>query len=105
MGGAWAIYLVHLKKDMQDLKFFKRTCFIGDEKMATKLKIAMVEKDLTQRDLSEKAGISETSISGLVRGRTSPSIEVALKLAHVLEKSVEELWGHLIEEWIKEQKK
>jgi putative transcriptional regulator len=73
--------------------------------MATKLKIAMVENDMTQRELAEKAGISETSMSGLVRGRTSPSIEVALKLAYVLEKSVEELWGHLISEWIKEQKK
>jgi putative transcriptional regulator len=80
----------------QEFVLFRRTCITGDKIMATKIKIAMVSKDLTQRELAEKVGVSETTISAIVRGESEPKVGLAVKIAKVLEKTVEELWEFLI---------
>jgi DNA-binding XRE family transcriptional regulator len=47
---------------------------------------------MKQRHLARKVGISETTLSQLIRGKTLPTLEVAYKIARELDKSVEDVW-------------
>lgn len=51
------------------------------------------ENGLTQRELGEKANLSETTYQAYELGRTEPSLETLTKLADVLECSVDYLLG------------
>lgn len=59
----------------------------------------MIIKDrgLKQSFIAEKAGISAGTLSKIVRGESMPTLSVAIRLARVLEMTVEELWGDLID--------
>ncbi len=58
------------------------------KKLGKKIKLARVEKDLTQVQLAELVQIKQKSISSYETGAIVPSIETLLKMAKVLEKSV-----------------
>jgi putative transcriptional regulator len=62
----------------------------------TPLKRLLFERQLTNRWLAEKTGMTETAVSLIVNGKRVPSLENALRIAGVLESSCEELWGYLI---------
>ena len=50
------------------------------------------ERDLTQKELADKIGVSHTNIYNYEVGRTEPSIEMLIKLSEALDVSV----GYLI---------
>jgi DNA-binding XRE family transcriptional regulator len=52
----------------------------------------MEDKGMKQRYLAKKAGISETTLSLLVRGKQLPTLPVAYRIAEVLYMKVEEIW-------------
>jgi DNA-binding XRE family transcriptional regulator len=56
------------------------------------------DRMLKKGKIAEKVGIAPQTLSKIVKGESIPTLKVALKLAKVLEMSVEHLWGHLIEE-------
>lgn len=58
------------------------------KKLGKKIKLARVERDLSQVQLAELIETRQKSISGYETGVTAPSIEILLKIAKVLEKSV-----------------
>lgn len=58
----------------------------------------MVERDYTQGSLADAVGISNTSMSQIVREKTVPNLILAMKIAKKLDSTVEELWGHLLED-------
>lgn len=58
----------------------------------TQFKIARIEKDLTQEDLSTKVGVSRQTLSLIERSLQSPSLEVACNIAKVLEKSINQIF-------------
>lgn len=59
----------------------------------SKLQEARMERGFTRPQLAEKAGVSwETIKSYEVKGAT-PSLPVALKIAHALDKTVDELFN------------
>ncbi|MFJ5625599.1 helix-turn-helix transcriptional regulator [Peribacillus loiseleuriae] len=49
--------------------------------------------------MAEKAGISQGAFSLIVRGKSVPTLPVALKIGRTLNKSVEDLWGEIL--WTK----
>lgn len=49
-------------------------------------------KNLTQAELADLAGITRASVNAIEGGRMTPSILLALKLAHALDVSVDELF-------------
>ena len=51
----------------------------------TMLRKARLEKELSLRELSEKSGVSKSTISKIETGTRNPSAYVADKLARVLE--------------------
>jgi putative transcriptional regulator len=50
------------------------------------------ERGLTQEDLAERAGVTRQTIISIERGRYSPSIELALRLARLFGVPVEGLF-------------
>ena len=60
--------------------------------MKNRLKVARAELDLTQEELAQRVGVSRQSINAIESGRYVPSTVLALKMAQVFGKSVEEIF-------------
>jgi putative transcriptional regulator len=60
--------------------------------MKNYLKVARAKKDLTQAALAEKIGVSRQAVNNIENGNFNPSTLLALKMAKVLNASVEELF-------------
>ena len=60
--------------------------------MKNRLKVARVEKDLTQEELAKLIGVSRQTINAVESGRYVPSTVLALKMAQVFGKPVEEVF-------------
>ena len=62
-----------------------------------RIKMLMIEKHLTQKELATLAGITEASMSKYLKGERTPRIDVIVNLANALEVSTDELIGNEIE--------
>lgn len=60
--------------------------------LENKLKLARVEKDLTQKQLAKLAGISRQTVIAIESQQYSPSVKLALILAKCLEKNINEIF-------------
>lgn len=58
-----------------------------------RLRLTRLARGLSQGDLAQAAGVTRQAISGIESGRWSPSLDVALALAQVLDSTVEDLFG------------
>ena len=58
-----------------------------------KLKQLQAAKGLTATELAFRCGVSEASIHGYLGGRRQPLLDTAVRLAEVLDTTVEELSG------------
>lgn len=66
--------------------------------METELSKIIKERGLKQGFIASKAGMTPSAISLIVRGKSMPTLLAAIKIARAVNKTVEELWGHLVEE-------
>ena len=64
------------------------------KKLGKKIKLARVERDMTQADLAEATGIMQKSISRYESGLSLPSLESLEKIAKKLKKS----FGYFLDE-------
>ena len=62
------------------------------KKLLNNLEVLRKEAGLTQQLLSERAGVSRKSINAIENGVYIPSALLALKIAHSLDCSVEDLF-------------
>ena len=62
------------------------------EQLKTTMKVQRAMHDLTQADLAELSGITRKSINAIEMGHMVPSTILALKLAKVLNVTVENLF-------------
>jgi DNA-binding XRE family transcriptional regulator len=62
-------------------------------KRGTRLAVARGRAGLSQRQLAERLGVAKSTVARVELGQTTPSLELALGLAHVLGDSVEALFG------------
>jgi putative transcriptional regulator len=60
-----------------------------------RLRLARIEKELTQEQLAELAGVTRQTIGLIEAGKYNPTLKLCLKLAVVTNKSLDELF------WIK----
>ena len=65
---------------------------MSEKKLTNTIKVQRAKKDLTQEQLAELAGVTRKTINTIEKGRYSPSTYLALKMAKVLDVSVEELF-------------
>lgn len=60
--------------------------------LKNKLKLARVEKNLTQDDLANLAGVSRQTIGSIETGKFNPTAKLALILCIILEKNFEDIF-------------
>lgn len=60
--------------------------------MKNRLKIARAELDITQDELAKRIGVSRQTINAVESGKYVPSTVLALKMAQVFDKKVEEIF-------------
>lgn len=56
------------------------------------LKVARVEKDMTQKDLAEAVGISRQTVHAIEKGEYNPTIKLCRRICYVLDKSLDDLF-------------
>ena len=60
--------------------------------MNNKIRVARAEARMTQQQLAEAAGVSRQTINAIESGKFVPSTVLALKMAKIFGKSVEEIF-------------
>jgi putative transcriptional regulator len=65
---------------------------MSEKMLQNTLKVQRAKKDLTQEQLAELVGVTRKTINTIENRRFIPSTYLALKLAHSLDVSVEELF-------------
>lgn len=60
--------------------------------MNNKIRVARAEVRMTQQQLAEAAGVSRQTINAIESGKFVPSTVLALKMAKIFGKSVEEIF-------------
>lgn len=60
--------------------------------MKNNLKVHRAIHDLTQEDLAQKVGVSRQTINAIEKGKYSPSLVVALKIAKIVKVNVEAIF-------------
>ncbi|MBC3787732.1 helix-turn-helix transcriptional regulator [Spirosoma utsteinense] len=60
--------------------------------MKNRLKVERAEHNLSQADLADRIGVSRQTINSIETSRYIPSTVLALKLAQVFDRSVEQLF-------------
>jgi len=63
-----------------------------------RLRVARVEKDLTQQELAELAGVTRQTIGLIEVGRYNPTLKLCLRISQITGRSLDELF------WIKGEK-
>ena len=69
-----------------------------DLEITNRLKLARVEKDLTQEELANLAGVTRQTIGLIEAGKYNPTLKLCLLLAKITEKNLDDLF------WIKGEK-
>lgn len=65
---------------------------MGEARLKNTLKVQRAIKNLTQQELADLVNVTRKTINTVENGKFVPSTELALKLARVLEVTVEELF-------------
>lgn len=60
--------------------------------MKNRIRVARAEVRMTQQELAEAIGVSRQTINAIESGKFVPSTVLALKMAHVFEKPVEDIF-------------
>ncbi len=61
--------------------------------MTNKLKLARVEKGLTQEELADLVGVTRQTIGLIEAGKYNPTLKLCLLLANTTGKTLDELFG------------
>jgi putative transcriptional regulator len=63
------------------------------DQLINRLKDIRLQNNMTQQDLADSLDVSRQSINAIERGRYSPSIELALKMAKLFHIPVEDIFA------------
>lgn len=81
-------YIIDIKSDI--LYYLGRK---GDEVVKNKkLKLARVEKDMTQKNLADAIGVSRQTIGLIESGKFNPSLALCISICKALNKTLDELF-------------
>ncbi|WP_438425295.1 helix-turn-helix transcriptional regulator [Aquimarina macrocephali] len=56
--------------------------------------LRFLAKEMTQQELAEKVGVTRHTIMAIEKGKYSPTLELAFKIAEVFNKSLEEVFTY-----------
>jgi DNA-binding XRE family transcriptional regulator len=57
-----------------------------------KLSYILLERDKSQTWLADEVGVSDATISQIKKGKRIPTLQVAYKIAKVLDLKIEDIW-------------
>ena len=60
--------------------------------MINKVKLARVEKDLTQAQLAQKVGVTRQTIGLIEKNEYNPSLQLCISIAKTLDKTLNDLF-------------
>ena len=60
--------------------------------MANRMKLARVEKSLTQEQLASRVSVARQTIGLIEKGRYNPSLNLCITIAKVLDKTLDDLF-------------
>lgn len=63
-----------------------------------KMKIARIEKDLSQEQLADKIGVTRQTISMIEAGKFNPSLQLCISICRALDKTLNDLFWETEEE-------
>lgn len=69
--------------------------------MKNKIKVERAKKDLTQAELAKRAKVSRQTINAMELGKYVPSTVLALRLAHIFETEVGQIFELEQSDWEK----
>ena len=58
----------------------------------SKIKLARIEKELSQAQLAEKAGVTRQTIGLIEAGRYNPTLRLCLEICKTLNKTLDEMF-------------
>lgn len=61
--------------------------------MKNRLKVLRAERDWSQADLAERAGVSRQTINSIETGKYDPGLPLALRIARLFARPVEEVFS------------
>lgn len=65
--------------------------------MINRIKLARMEKGLTQQELADAVDVTRQTIHLIEKGKYNPSLKLCLSICYVLDKTLDDLF------WIKEE--
>jgi DNA-binding XRE family transcriptional regulator len=60
----------------------------------SRLKVRLAELEIKQQDLSEQLGVTKQTLNGWVNSRTVPTLEMAFRIAKILDCKVDDLFTY-----------
>ncbi|MGD6848950.1 helix-turn-helix transcriptional regulator [Rossellomorea aquimaris] len=60
--------------------------------MNNKVKVARIEKNMTQEELSKQIKVTRQTIGLIEKGRYNPSLQLCISIAKALDKTLDELF-------------
>jgi putative transcriptional regulator len=60
--------------------------------LENRVKLARVEKSMTQQDLAKKVNVTRQTIGLIEKGEYNPSLKLCLNMAHALGKTLDDLF-------------
>jgi len=60
--------------------------------MKNSLKVLRAMRDWSQADLADRLGVSRQTVNALETGKYDPSLPLAFKIAHLFERSIEDIF-------------
>lgn len=76
------------------LDILQNICYIYtmNEITRMKLKLARIEKNLTQQELAERAEVTRQTIGLIEKGDYNPTLNLCIKIARTLDKTLDQLF-------------
>ncbi|MCM3785061.1 helix-turn-helix transcriptional regulator [Neobacillus mesonae] len=66
--------------------------------LQNRLHVCRAEKKWTQQNLADIVGVSRQTIAAMEKNKYNPSLILAFKIAHALDKSIEDIFTYESEE-------
>lgn len=63
-----------------------------EAKRDKRLKLARIERDMSQADLAEAIGVTRQTIGLIELGKYNPTLKLCLAICHALDKTLDELF-------------
>jgi putative transcriptional regulator len=62
--------------------------------MDKRIKIARIEKGLSQQDLADAVGVTRQTIGMIEKGKYNPTLRLCINISKTLNKSLDQLFWH-----------